>query len=206
MRTLLTAVASASILSSCTLTLHYQFNDDMSGSHTISFDMGSMAALTEEDSSGQSEIMAAINADSLEQALNARPGISNAVIAEENGVITAKYDFAELEVLNGDKSVAEGLLGASVTQAAAFRKKGRKLFYTPPRLDQMDVGEEAEELGEMSGMLDVAVGFVFDKPIKKVKNPDYRLSSDGRTATFKCSYEELSSGDKAPGTWIKMGK
>lgn len=92
-----------SLFTSCTITQGYEFNEDFSGVSYIEIDASAMMSLMgdgDEVSDPFSEAMDSINIDSLIEATNAKPGIQNASMQNENGVFRFSYDFDNLESLN----------------------------------------------------------------------------------------------------------
>ncbi|MCB0738563.1 MAG: hypothetical protein KDC92_13685 [Bacteroidetes bacterium] len=185
--------------SSCTLKQTYDFNSDFSGKHVVEVDMSAMTGLMEGEN--EMHLLDSMGSDTLIDQLNAEPGISNTFMTEENGLLKIGYDFSGLEAINNTqsgKAMADALnSGMALTESTKplFVLKGKKLIYNPPAFDNSDFGDEMESFEGMGDMLQYEVVMHFAKPIKKIDNDDWRLSSDNKTISLTSSISELRNGN-----------
>jgi len=201
----LLAILSFAILfaSSCTLRQSYTFNQDLSGTYELSIDMSAMAALAggedgEEDVVG--ETMKSLNIDSIQEAMNIQPGISNAVMKEEGMILSFSYNFSNVEVLNTslkDMDLGSALSGKEKknSETPSFEVKGKKLKYNSPELDSDSEKDGLEGMEGMGGMMKYEVSFKFAQEVKKIKGENATLSYDKKTVVLESNLEEMFSGE-----------
>ena len=191
-----------SLFTSCTITQGYEFNEDFSGVSYIEIDASAMMSLMgdgDEVSDPFSEAMDSINIDSLIEATNAKPGIQNASMQNENGVFRFSYDFDNLESLNimtESEDVTEyfGGSGKGKTSTTRFSQKSNKFRYAVPEVEAIEDTLMAGMEG-MGDMMKYQLKMTFAKPVKKLSNEEYIVSSDQKSLTFSTSIPEFLDGN-----------
>lgn len=213
MRFLFFALSAALVLSSCTMQQHIHLHDDYSGRYEFSVDFsamkGFMDASAEEEGEEPKSVLEDMNVDSIVDALNASPGLSNSTVSEVDGKVTFAYDFSDIETLNRTMQESEitSLLsggpdmGENPTSEASIKAKGKKVTYTTG--DFKDAGS-GEELQGMGAMMQFNVKMSFDSPIKSVKNKDAVISSDRKSVIVESNFDELLAGEKNPAMVVKL--
>jgi len=217
MKIFLFALLTALVFTSCTLEQHINFNDDYSGRYEFTMDFsamkGFMDAAAEEEGEAPQSLTEDMNVDSVVQALNSAPGLSNAVVSEENGKLVIGYDFANVETLNmvmqemdmtsmlSSASGGKANMDADGAGKSSIERNGKKISFE--MADLKDAGD-ADELQGMGSMMNFNVQMTFPDEIKKVKNKNAIVSGDGKTVTVSANFEELLSGAVSPSMTVKL--
>ena len=187
-------------VSSCTLNQHFHFNEDYSGSYTMSFDMSSIMemAMAEDSTASEEDMWAEMPFDSLKTVYEGMEGISNVQVKGEGGVLTMSYDYANIESLNkvlensdmgGDEE--DEMFGMLLGNSTYFEAKGNKLSYNVPDMADMGI---ADSLSMYMEMVSYTTEFTFEKDVKKVSNENAVVSD--KKITLEGNFGELLKGEK----------
>lgn len=202
------------LLSSCTISQRFSFNEDLSGTYILELDMSMMMSLmggeesedsdsTEEEVSPEEEEMS-----DLVERLKATDGISDVKYNnEEKGKFTISYRFRDIDVLNS--SLSNGELTREMSGSHVFfEQKGSKLTYTIPDLNDND-GDTAPDLEGMDDMMlemmKYELEFYFAGGVKKAKSKQLKktLRSTENLVIWESNIKELMKRDGATVISIK---
>jgi len=189
---------------SCTITQEYNFNKDFSGNTKLSIDMGSlMEMMSGMDSAGVKTQDMKDSLDFVFKESKAKLdslGIKNIKYGWEEGtnILFMSYDFDNVETLNESLN-ASNKGNAAFNQTISsephvyFSRKGKTLTYKGPKSDK-DIGNNAD-MQSMKDYYKYALIFNFQRKIKKIDNPNVKLSNDNKKAELNGSMFEIIRPD-----------
>ena len=210
MKKLFALLSLIAIVSSCSLSQHFHFNQDFSGNYIFEFDMSELVGMMGDSDSTETEDMwADIPLDSLQDVYNAIEGINNTKVFVENDILKISYDFADVESLNkaleskndGEEDEDE-MYGMILGEGMTFESKGKnKLIFNAPSLATADVEDSVIMYMEM---LEFTTEFSFEKSIKSVNNESLTVSDDAKSLTIEGNFGELMKGEKDLSFEVKL--
>ncbi len=195
------------LMSGCTIVQTFDINEDQSGTYSSEIHFAGMSAMLNTDSATFNPLEG-FNADSMTEAINKMEGISNATLTPYEGSVQLSYNFSNLTALNNSMNnnwVESTIIGNKTKTAVAhtyFTAKPNTITYKAKPISKEDKAS-VEEAGGMIDIIDFQIVFNFPHPVKKITNPDYTLSSDKKTATFKANAEKIFSGEASPDFTVK---
>lgn len=206
------------LLSSCTITQEITFNEDFSGKSYTNIDMGEMMTLMKsmnenasDEDEGFGDISEAI--EEIKKALDSLEGISNIDVYMDtsNYRFGFSYDFEDLDALNRGLGKSSNFDGGGDGKTQAFRLKGKKLYYSFPKLNldkEMGMDGEMDGMAGMAGMftesMKMSIILNFASEVKKVKGMDVEISSDKKKVTIPMDMSGKSDGENAVDIQIKL--
>ena len=183
------------IYTACTIEQTYHFKSDFSGNFQLRFDLSSMAALSESDSTSAATDTI-FTPESLEEMRNAYltvPGVTNATATYTDNVLQSGFDFSNLEALNA----AVGRNNDSGEDAQGlynFSKKGKKLIMKINREGMSELtGEDMASMGEM---VTFKLTVSFERDIKKVKGDIAQWTKGSKEVLIEFPLKDLSDPKK----------
>jgi len=183
----------------CTVKQEYHFNRDMSGKTVSTIDMSLVNAFINPEDAESSELNTTFDTldvfmDNAVNDLKLIEGLSNINWSwnDEKNVIFLTYNFKNLESLNQSLSTNNYsyLTSSDNRMTPKFTKKGRKLIYEIPEI-KMDTVFNDEKTKEMRSFFKYELSFIFDKPVRKLKNKNATLSDDKTKVILETSMFDL---------------
>ena len=150
------------LLTSCTITQHYSFNNDFSGNYSMAFDLSGLEAL-QDSASKDEDFFEGINTDSIEEVYSKLDGISKVKVRTEKNVLYLSYKFDGLESLTA--SFANGTeYNMGMNEQAKFSFEDGVFRYDFTTANVVDSLSESMNFFEYNVIMD------FKQPIKEATN------------------------------------
>jgi hypothetical protein len=193
-RSILSIVAAALAISSCTFKQDLQFNKDFSGIMNCELDMSSLSSMNVDEETG---LAASIVDDEMLEKLEKLKGIEgiSLVKMEETtpGLILLSYHFKDLVSLN--KSGFLFYESPTGVPFEYFKLKNKKtLVFSMPDMSAEE--QEGEEEMGMGSMFTFSLKMSFAKNVKKLKTEgEGILSNSKKEITLDSDMDKLSKKD-----------
>lgn len=211
-RIIFLALIALLIGSSCTIKQSINYNEDLSGKHTLLFDMSEfmeeMKALYPEGENALSEDSDIQHSlDELSTIFKNQEGISNIknIDRSSEGIFGFSFDFENTAALN------TGM--ATYLENEEAKEKGKNNYYQKKKtlvlnFDKNSLGSlgaelQSEEMQMMLANIEYKLELQFPFPIKKVDNNLYLISEDRRSLIASLNLVDLLDGSETLSTKIK---
>ncbi|MCB9256344.1 MAG: hypothetical protein H6579_04370 [Chitinophagales bacterium] len=206
------ALLALIIASSCTIKQSIEYNEDLSGRHSLLFDMSEfmeeMKGLYPEgetEMNKDSDIQESLN--ELSTIFKSQEGVSNIqnINRSDEGIFGFSFDFENTEALNSGM--------ATYLENDQAKEKGKNNYYQKKKtlvlnFDKTSLGSlgselQSEEMQMMLSSIDYKIELSFPFPIKKVDNPLYTLSADRKNLEASIALVALLDGSENLSAKIK---
>lgn len=206
------ALLALIIASSCTIKQSIEYNEDLSGKHSLLFDMSEfmeeMKGLYPEgetEMNKDSDIQESLN--ELSTIFKSQEGVSNIqnINRSDEGIFGFSFDFENTEALNSGM--------ATYLENDQAKEKGKNNYYQKKKtlvlnFDKTSLGSlgselQSEEMQMMLSSIDYKIELSFPFPIKKVDNPLYTLSADRKNLEASIALVALLDGSENLSAKIK---
>lgn len=212
MKKLLFLALTALMLKACTVSQEYSFNEDYSGTFYGTIDMSSLVALTKMDSSQETDN----SFDSLYQtvqqlkdSLSKVKGYSqvDAYWDAEAGIITIRYDFENLEVVNSGVFMGfdefQKTKNNSKKSPPLFEAKGKSFFFDNSSLI-VDEYVNDSSTTSMSSFFNYKLTLNFPNEVKGVNNDNFTLGEDGKSVNLEAPLFDIMGKEQNYKAKIKL--
>lgn len=190
-------------LPGCTIIQEYHFNKDFSGNTRLSIDMETfLQMMSGMDTTGSSNQNMKDSLDFVfsEGAAKLREaGVTNINHGWEpnSNILFMSYEFSDIEMLNkalNESNAQNASLSKSLgnQEHVYFLREGKSLYYRGPKSERDSIGKDMESMNEY---YHYSLIFTFDHKIKKVDNPNVKLSSDKKKAEMSGSMFKIIRPD-----------
>lgn len=200
----------AGLISSCTITQRFSFNNDFSGdlTHVVDYTKSIENSLGEIQSKTESKdaVLDSAAMLQLDSAISAIRGISDVLIKELDNKVELECHFANIEALNTLLS-DENNLENNVDQFCSFRKKGKKVIVTF-NTDKLKKNNENESPLSDNEDLFKAITYRFEyhfqQGVKSAKGTPSTILEDKKTVVVEKNLQQLSDAKLKKKLKIKL--
>ena len=181
------------LVSGCTITQEFNFNNDFSGEMKNEIDFSILTALMGMDSTGTNSLdtLEIVYRETLNKLMNVR-GISNQELnwTNDSSKLILSYNFKDIEALNRALAASE-ILGEGKEKNGSFKLKRKKLTYTTPVFD-LDSLKNNENMKTSGDFFNFNLHFTFKDEIKKLSgNKDIDISEDRKNIEASYNLNQL---------------
>jgi hypothetical protein len=200
----------AGLISSCTITQRFNFNNDFSGdlTHVVDYTRSLENSLGEVEKSVEQKDAVLDSTAMLEMksAISAIRGISDVLIKELDNKVELECHFANIEALNTLLS-DENNLENNVDQFCSFRKKGKKVIviFNTDKLKKNNENESPlSDNEDLFKAITYRFEYHFQQGVKSAKGTPSTILEDKKTVVVEKNLQQLSDAKLKKKLKIKL--
>jgi preprotein translocase subunit SecF len=203
--------AAILVLSGCSITQEYHFNNDFSGTYKFEMNMGDMISMLQSmDTTGSINSLDTLD-QSFDQIRNQYndAGAKDVEVGWKNDkkTIYISFGFDNLEKLNEILSNSNNEFNLYTTgsqdEKASFTKKGKSTLI----MNFPETSKDTAIISSIEGMKDyltIETIFSFDRAIKSINNRSGKISEDRKSVKFEGKVDDLIKEGYTMDSQIKL--